>query len=58
MIMDVDHSSICKFKSRLGALVTVTMALRELLSEVTTGGVQQPKAQPDRRVSAHEKADQ
>ncbi|KAH7493324.1 hypothetical protein FOMA001_g2044 [Fusarium oxysporum f. sp. matthiolae] len=58
MIMDVDHSSICKFKSRLGALVTVTMALRELLSEVTTGGVQQPKAQPGRRVSAHEKADQ
>ncbi|TVY69839.1 Protein SERAC1 [Fusarium oxysporum f. sp. cubense] len=50
MIMDVDHSSICKFKSRLGALVTVTMALRELLSEVTTGGVQQPKAQPDRRM--------
>ncbi|KAG5793107.1 hypothetical protein H9Q69_007845 [Fusarium xylarioides] len=57
MIMDVDHSSICKFNSRLGALVTVTMALRELLNEVIAGGVQQPKAEPERRVSTHDEID-
>ncbi|KAL7762718.1 hypothetical protein ACKLNR_009253 [Fusarium oxysporum f. sp. zingiberi] len=51
MIMDVDHSSICKFRSKMGAFVTITMALRELLSEVTSGGVQQPRTQQERRVS-------
>ncbi|KAF4338455.1 eukaryotic translation initiation factor 3 [Fusarium beomiforme] len=50
MIMDVDHSSICKFKSRLGAFVTINMALFEVFSDVTTGGVQQPVVREQRRM--------
>ncbi|CVK85068.1 uncharacterized protein FMAN_01986 [Fusarium mangiferae] len=50
MIMDVDHSSICKFESRLGTFTTISMAMWELLNEVTTVGVQQPNARPQRRV--------
>ncbi|KAF4432635.1 hypothetical protein FACUT_8323 [Fusarium acutatum] len=49
MIMDVDHSSICKFESRLGPFTTISMALWKLLNDVTTGGVQQPNARPERR---------
>ncbi|KAM0083609.1 hypothetical protein ACKRZS_004194 [Fusarium odoratissimum] len=50
MVMGVDHSSICKFNSRLGTFVTITMALRELLNEVTSGGVQQPRSHQERRM--------
>ncbi|KAF5659795.1 hypothetical protein FCIRC_12351 [Fusarium circinatum] len=50
MIMGADYSSICKFNSRHGIFVTITMALWELFNEVTTGGVQQPKTQQDRRM--------
>jgi hypothetical protein len=55
--MDVDHSSICKFDSRLGTFVTIAMALWELLNEVITGSVQQPKTQQERRVSTHDETD-
>ncbi|KAF4450191.1 hypothetical protein F53441_6625 [Fusarium austroafricanum] len=51
MIMDVDHSSICKFNSRLGAFVTINAALYELFTEVTIGGIQQP--QKERRTFGH-----
>ncbi|KAF5254431.1 hypothetical protein FANTH_689 [Fusarium anthophilum] len=50
MIMGVDHSSICKFESRLGPFTTISMALWELLNDVITGGVQQPHARPERRM--------
>ncbi|KAG5762937.1 hypothetical protein H9Q72_008949 [Fusarium xylarioides] len=50
MIMGVDHSSICKFESRQGPFTTISMALWELLNEVTTGGVQQPNARPEPRM--------
>ncbi|KAF5633873.1 uncharacterized protein FTJAE_7025 [Fusarium tjaetaba] len=48
-IMNVDHVTICKFDSKLGPFLTISMALLELLSDVTTGGIQQPKAH-DRRM--------
>jgi hypothetical protein len=51
--MNVDHVTICKFDSRLGPYLTISMALLKLLSDVTTGGIQQPRA-PDRRVSTHD----
>ncbi|KAF5606142.1 uncharacterized protein FSUBG_6256 [Fusarium subglutinans] len=50
MIMDVDHSSICKFESKLGPFTTISMELWNLLNDVTTGGVQQPHARPERRM--------
>ncbi|KAF5982761.1 hypothetical protein FBULB1_4151 [Fusarium bulbicola] len=56
MIMGADHSSICKFNSRHGIFVTITMALWELFNEVTTGGVQQPKTQQDRRMFGQPRA--
>ncbi|KAF4498687.1 hypothetical protein FAGAP_5165 [Fusarium agapanthi] len=49
MIMDVDHSSICKFESKLGPFTTISMELWNLFNQVTTGGVQQMNAQPERR---------
>ncbi|RBA12697.1 hypothetical protein FPRO05_04147 [Fusarium proliferatum] len=49
-IMNVDHVSICKFESRLGPFTTISMALLELLSEVTSGRIQQPEAQRQRRM--------
>ncbi|KAF5639667.1 hypothetical protein F52700_4049 [Fusarium sp. NRRL 52700] len=48
-IMTVDHVTICKFTSKLGPFTTVSTALWEVLNEVTTGGIQQPKT-PDRRM--------
>ncbi|KAL9565577.1 hypothetical protein ACKAV7_009759 [Fusarium commune] len=48
-IMNVDHVTICKFDSRLGPYLTISMAVLKLLNEVTTGGIQQPKAS-DRRM--------
>ncbi|KAF5713070.1 hypothetical protein FMUND_8089 [Fusarium mundagurra] len=50
MIMDVDHSSICKFESRLGPFTAISKALWELLNNVTTGGLQQPNAGHLRRM--------
>ncbi|KAG5782196.1 hypothetical protein H9Q73_004172 [Fusarium xylarioides] len=57
MIMGVDHSSICKFESRQGPFTTISMALWELLNEVTTGGVQQSNAPSKSRVPAHDNLD-
>lgn len=51
--MTVDHVSICKFTSKLGPFTTVSVALWELLNEVTNGGARQPKIQEERRVSTH-----
>ncbi|KAF4946473.1 hypothetical protein FGADI_11111 [Fusarium gaditjirri] len=55
-IMNVDHVSICKFKSRLGPFTTISMALWELLNEVNNGGVQQTRTQQERRVSTQDEA--
>ncbi|KAF5700327.1 AAA ATPase domain-containing protein [Fusarium globosum] len=49
-IMNVDHVTICKFDSRLGPFMTISMALLELLGEVTRDGMQQPEAQRERRM--------
>ncbi|KAH7190862.1 hypothetical protein DER44DRAFT_707818 [Fusarium oxysporum] len=44
MIMDVDHSSICKFRSKQGAYVTISQALLGLFEKVTaSGGPQQAR---------------
>ncbi|KAG9508317.1 hypothetical protein J7337_001881 [Fusarium musae] len=56
-IMAVDHVSICKFTSRLGPFTTISMALWEVLNEVTNGGADQPKAQTERRVPTHDETD-
>ncbi|KAF5574851.1 hypothetical protein FPANT_11571 [Fusarium pseudoanthophilum] len=54
-IMAVDHVSICKFTSRLGPFTTISMALWEVLNEVTNDGADQPKVQTERRVPTHDK---
>lgn len=57
MIMDADHSSICKFKSRLGTYTTISNALSEVFNEVAPSRVRPPLAGPERRVSTHDRTD-
>ncbi|KAG5818438.1 hypothetical protein H9Q74_007409 [Fusarium xylarioides] len=56
-IMAVDHVSICKFTSRLGPFTTISMALWEVLNEVTSGEADQPKFQRELRVPTHDETD-
>ncbi|RYC80265.1 hypothetical protein BFJ63_vAg16850 [Fusarium oxysporum f. sp. narcissi] len=57
MIMDADHSSICKFNSWLGTYVTISTALFEVFNKVATSGIQHPGARQERRVSTHDRTD-